>query len=117
MALVRPVASGAAGGLGWGGPVRVTVMSFRGGGGGLSVVQGAVDQLGYLGGAGPEVPGGGLDRRVAEEVLDLGGVGAVLSEPGGVGVSEPVGAQAGQAGVGADRADHVGQPVDRQHAA
>ena len=49
------------------------------------------DGGGGLGGAGAEVPGAGVQGGVAEEGLDLGGVGAALAEAGGEGVAEPVG--------------------------
>lgn len=80
------------------------------------LVEDAFDDGGLLGGAGPEVPAGVLDRRVAEQGLDLGGVGAALPQSGGVGVAQPVRSQVGDAGVGADCEDHLGDAGDGQRA-
>ncbi len=56
------------------------------------LLEDAVDDGGLLGVAGAEVAGGGLDGGMAEESLDLGGVGAALAQAVGVCVAEPVGA-------------------------
>jgi hypothetical protein len=61
-------------------------------GGSCWLLEDAVDDGGLFGVAGAEVAGGGFDGGLAEERLDLCGVGAALAEAGGVGVAEPVGA-------------------------
>jgi hypothetical protein len=43
------------------------------------LVEDALDDGSGLGGAGAEVPGAGVQGGVAEEGLDLGGVGAALT--------------------------------------
>ncbi|SNY72890.1 hypothetical protein SAMN05421748_14444 [Paractinoplanes atraurantiacus] len=45
------------------------------------------------------------------------GVGAAVPEPSGVGVAQPVRAQAGQVGVGADGEDDLGDAGDGEPAA
>jgi hypothetical protein len=46
-----------------------------------SVIEDPLDDGGVLGWSGAEVPGRGVDGGVAEEGLDLGGVGPALAEP------------------------------------
>jgi len=72
------------------------------------VLKYAFDDGGVLGGAGAEVAGSGVEGGMAEEGLDLGRVGAALPEPGGVGVAEPVRAQARKSGVVADSEHDLG---------
>lgn len=76
-----------------------------------------VDELGLLGGADAQVPGGGVERGVAEVRLDLRGVGAALAEPGGEGVAEPVwpGDRSGQRRT--DGEHDLGDPGRREPAA
>lgn len=53
-----------------------------------------------------------------EQGLDLGGVGVLLlPQPGGVGVAQPVRAQALDTCVGADGEDDLGEAGDRQRSA
>ena len=54
---------------------------------------------------------------MAEQGLDLRGVGAALAESGGVGVAEPVGAKAGDPGGCADGEDDLGDAGNGQPAA
>jgi len=72
------------------------------------VIEDALDHGGVLGCSGAEVPGRSVDGGVSEQGLDLGGVGATLAQPGGIGVAEPVRAQAADSGVVADGEDHLG---------
>jgi hypothetical protein len=46
------------------------------------LVEDVLDDGGGLGGAGADVPGAGVQGGVAEEGLDLGGVGAALATGG-----------------------------------
>ncbi|GAB3086004.1 hypothetical protein [Micromonospora schwarzwaldensis] len=80
-------------------------------------VEDALDEGGLFGGAGAEVAGGGVEGGVAEQGLSLGRVGATLPETGGVGVAQPVQAQAGQSGVGADGKDDLGDAEGGESAA
>lgn len=78
---------------------RLSTAIQRSDAGGLGpLLEDAVDEGGQFGTPGAGVPSGGLDGGLAEERLDLGGVGAALAT-GGVGVAEPVGAEAGDSGV------------------
>ena len=54
------------------------------------LVEDCFDDGGLLGCAGAEVARRGVKGGVAEQGLDLGGIGAALAQPGGVGVPEPV---------------------------
>ena len=47
---------------------------------GLSVVEDPLDDSGVLGWSGAEVPGRGVDGGVAEECLNLAGIGSALAE-------------------------------------
>ncbi|SDL18999.1 hypothetical protein SAMN05421869_12351 [Nonomuraea jiangxiensis] len=51
---------------------------------------------------------------MAEEGLDLG---AGFAQPGGVGMAEPMGAEAGELGVVADGRHHLDDPGDGQGSA
>ena len=82
-----------------------------------SAIEDPLDYRGGFGGSGAEVAGGGIERGVTEEGLDLGDVGAALAQAGGVGVAAAVGTQAGNAGVGAGGQDDLDDAGDCQRAA
>lgn len=60
------------------------------------LVEDAVDDGGLLGCASAEIPSRGVEGGVAEEGLDLSDVSTAFAQSGGVGVAEPMGAQAGK---------------------
>lgn len=81
------------------------------------VAEDALDDGGVLGRAGPEVPGRGVDGGVAEQGLDLGGVGAALAQARGESVPAAVRAKALDVGVGAGGEHDLGDAGAGQRAA
>lgn len=66
---------------------------------GLSVVEDPLDDSGVLGWSGAEVPGRGVDGDVAEECLNLDGIGSALAEARAKSVAAAVEAQSRDADV------------------
>ena len=54
---------------------------------------------------------------MAEKGLDLSDVGTAFAQPGGVGMAEPIGAEAGEPGVVADGQHNLDDPGDGQGSA
>lgn len=81
------------------------------------MIEDPLDDGGVLGRSGAEVPGRGVDGGVAEEGLDLGGVGSALAEARAEGVAAAVGARAWDVGAGAGGEDDLGDAGDGERAA
>ena len=63
------------------------------------MVEDPLDDSGVLGWSGAEVPGRGVDGDVAEECLNLDGIGSALAEARAKSMAAAVGAQSRDAGV------------------